>query len=225
MGPGWQREIPEIKAVVRLSKPVDQLVEVGNTKVEEKNVLFVDSNFLQVFSFPLIKGNSTTALQSNNNVLITAATAKKYVGNEDALGKVMRLNNKDNFTVAGVLANPPSNSHLQFDILFPMSTLARSDYDLQNNSWSNFVFYTYIQLNKNMVIASAGINKLAQRIDKIYKDHGQKIKIDFQLQPLTDIHLHSRLQIDLPVNGNVQYVTIIFTVAIFTLLVWDASVQ
>ncbi|MEO7047107.1 MAG: ABC transporter permease, partial [Ferruginibacter sp.] len=219
IGPGLLREMPEIKSVVRLSKPVDQLVEVGNTKFEEKNVFFVDSNFLQVFSFPLIKGNSATALQSSDNVLITAATAKKYFGNENALGKVMRLNNKDNFTVAGVLANPPSNSHLQFDILFPMSTLARSDHDLQNNSWSNFVFYTYILLNKNIVSASAGINKLEQRIDKIYKDRGQQIKVAFQLQPLTDIHLHSRLQIDLPGNGNIQYVNILFIVAIFIILV------
>ena len=150
MGPGLQRVMPEIKSVVRVSKPSDQLVEVGNIKFQESNVFFVDSNFLQVFSFPLVKGNIQTALQSSDNVLITEATAKKYFGNEDALGKVMRLNNNENFTVAGVLKNPPANSHLQFDILFPMSTLARSDYDLQNNVWGNFNYYTYIQFNKNI---------------------------------------------------------------------------
>src|SRR6187549_1605264 len=71
MAEGLQSEMPEIKTTVRLSKPSTNLFEVGDNKFEEKKVFFADSNFLQVFSFPLIKGNIKTALQSPEGILIT----------------------------------------------------------------------------------------------------------------------------------------------------------
>jgi ABC-type antimicrobial peptide transport system permease subunit len=156
---------------------------------------------------------------AQGGVLITAAIAKKYFGNEDALGKVIRVNNNENFKVTGVLANAPANSHLQFDIIFPMSTLSRSDYDLQHKVWGNFNFYTYLLLNENVAASTTGVADLTERIVKIYRKHQDGSIIDFHLQPLTAIHLHSDLQIDLPGNGNIQYVNIFFIVAIFILAV------
>ncbi|HEX5025474.1 MAG TPA: ABC transporter permease [Agriterribacter sp.] len=219
MGAGLQSEMPQIKAVVRLSKPSSQLFEVGSKKLEEKRVFFADSNFLQVFSFPLIKGNPKTALLHPDNVLITEDIATKYFGKEDALGKIIRINNQENFTVTGVLRNIPVNSHLQFDCIFPMSSLARSDYDLQNNVWGNFNFYTYLQLDKSIRPASGDATALIPTIAKIYNEHQEKSIIEFHLQPMTDIHLHSKLQIDVQGNGNIQYVNIFFIVALFILLV------
>lgn len=219
MAEGLQSEMPEIKAAVRLSKPSANLLEVGDRKFEEKRVFFADSNFLQVFSFPLLSGNAKTALINPDGVLITQDIAKKYFGREDALGKVIRVNNNENFKVTGVLVNVPTNSHLQFDIIFPMSALARTDYDLQNKVWGSFNFYTYLQLDKNVTPSSASFSQLVPRIQKIYKSHFTEAKIDFHLQPVIDIHLHSDLQIDLPGKGNVQYVNIFFIVALFIITV------
>lgn len=219
MAAGLQAELPEIKASVRVSKPSDNLVEVGDKKFMEKNVFFADSNFFRVFSYRLLKGDIKTALSDPGNVLLTAATAKKYFGNEEALGKIIRVNTNTNFKVAGVLANMPANSHLQFDILFPMSTLARSDYDLQHNVWGNFNFYTYLLLDAHVAASPDALASLTQRIIKIHREHVPGAKIEFQLQPLTDIHLHSNLQIDLPGNGNIQYVNIFFIVAVFIIAV------
>lgn len=217
MAAGLQAEIPEIKAAVRLSKPSSQLLEVGNKKFEEKRVFFADSNFLQVFSFPLLRGNAKTAFSTADGVLITEDMAKKYFGKEDPLGKIIRINNKENFTVKAVMANTASNSHLQFDIVFPMSTLARSDYDLQNNVWGNFNFYTYLLLRNG--VTTTAIPNIITHIQTIYRKHNDGLKVEFHLQPLTDIHLHSDLQIDLPGHGNIQYVNIFFIVAIFILAV------
>jgi len=97
--------------------------------------------------------------------------------------------------------------------------MAKWDWDLQNDTWSNFNFYTYLELDEKTAGSELAQQKLLQQIAKIFKAHGATVKIDFQLQPLTDIHLHSNLQIDLPGHGNMQYVNIFFIVAIFILAV------
>ncbi|HLL44284.1 MAG TPA: ABC transporter permease, partial [Segetibacter sp.] len=101
MAEGLQAQIPEIKATTRLSKPTETLFEVGNQKFLEKRVFFADSNFLQLFSFPLLQGDAKTALISPDGVLITSDIAKKYFGKEDAMGKIIRVNNNENFKIAG----------------------------------------------------------------------------------------------------------------------------
>ncbi len=219
MGEGLQSQIREIKSVVRLSKPFTYLLETGaDRKFEEKNCFFADSNFLQEFSFPLLRGDAATALQQPDGILITEAMAQKYFGKEDAMGKMIRINNGASFMVRGVLANLPSQSHLQFDVLLPMSYLAKTDDDLKRKRWGSFNFYTYLKLDPGVTTASVpGITKRIQEI--WHKSQGKDAKIDFTLQPLTGIHLHSNLQIDLPGHGNSQYVRIFFLAAIFIIAV------
>src|SRR4030095_12229620 len=92
MTPELKVRIPAVKNYVRLSQPSANVFEVGTNKFEEKNVLYADSTFLQVFSFPLIKGNPETALMRPDAVLITEAMAKKYFGQENAIGKTLKKN-------------------------------------------------------------------------------------------------------------------------------------
>lgn len=218
MAAGLKAEMPEIEDAVRLSKPTTAVFEAGDNKFEEKRLFFADSNFFQVFSYPLLKGNSNTALKDPSGILITEEMAKKYFGTEEAVGQIMRINNNENFTVAGILANAPSSSHLQFDFIIPMSTLAKSNFDLQNDVWGRFNFYTYLQFNEKD-LSFERRQELIGRIGDIYKAHEQNARIEFQLQPLTSIHLQPGLQIDLPGHGNMQYVNIFFLVAVFILIV------
>ncbi|HVW60234.1 MAG TPA: ABC transporter permease, partial [Puia sp.] len=121
---GLQSEMPVIKNTLRVSHPVTALFEAGVRKFEEKRVFYADSTFLQVFSFPLVKGDVRTALMRPDAVLLTGETAKKYFGHNDPLGKTLRKDNGSNVVVTGVLANIPSNTHLQFDVILPMSAIA-----------------------------------------------------------------------------------------------------
>ena len=157
MPAGLKAQMPVIKNYVRLSTPSTNLFEVGDRKFEEKRVFYADSTFLEVFSFPLVKGDAKTALQSIDGVLITEDMAKKYFGQEEAMGKTLRKDNGNNVTVTGILANIPSNSHLQFDFILPMASIGQTNYDLKNNVWDNFNFYTYIQLDKNFVPSAASL--------------------------------------------------------------------
>jgi len=221
MPPELKLQIPTVKNFVRISHPASNVFEVGTRKFEEKNVFYADSTFLEVFSFPLVKGNSKTALMRPDAVLITEDMATKYFGQENAIGKSLRKNNGDNVTVTGILANIPSNSHLQFDFILPTSAIAQSDNDLRTSTWMNFNYYAYIQLDKNFKATTSAVENLNRQINKIYKEHVDqaKLKVEFALQPLTRIHLHSNYQVDVTGHGNVQYVNIFFVVALFILAV------
>ncbi|MGV3600802.1 MAG: ABC transporter permease [Dyadobacter fermentans] len=219
MARGLKSELPQIKNGLRISKWAPKLVEVGDKKLEEKRVIYADSNFLDFFTFPLLAGNKATALQDPGGILITEEMAMKYFNTRQAMGKTIRMDNKDNFTVAGVLANTPPNSHLQFDFLIPMKTLARTSFDLQNDSWNNFVFYTYLELDAQTAASSSARDKLIKQMFSVFKSHGPTIQLDFELQRVTDIHLHSNYQLDVAGHGNIQYVNVFFVVAIFILVV------
>lgn len=219
MPAGLKAQMPEIKNTVRLSHLSTNLFEVGNRKFEEKRVFYADDTFLQIFSYALAKGDPLTALKRVDGVLITQDMAKKYFGQEDAIGKVLRKDNGGNVVVTGVLANIPANSDLQFDFILPMASIAKTNNDLKNNVWDNFNFYSYVQLDKNFVPTAASLSKFAQQMTRIYHKVQPEMKIEFQLQPLTSIHLSQPLQVDLPGHGNVQYVRIFFIVAILILVV------
>ena len=216
-----QAKMPEIKNTVRLTQPATNVFEIGNRKFEEKKVFYADSTFLQVFSYKLLKGNPATAMQRPDAVLITEEMAKKYFGQQDALGKVLRKDNKNNVIVTGILANAPANSHLQFDFILPMSSIAQTNDNIKNKIWDNFDFYAYVQLDKNFIPSEVNISRFNKQMDEIYKTHvsDKVLKVNFWLQPLTAIHLHSNYQVDLAGHGNVQYVNIFFIVALFILAV------
>jgi putative ABC transport system permease protein len=218
MAAALKAQLPEVKNTVRLSSST-HFFGVGDRKFEEKRVFFADATFLEMFSFPLLKGDPKTALQRPDGILITEAMARKYFGKADALGQVIRKDNQDNFTVTGMLANVPANSHLQFDFILPMAFLARTNQDLKENRWGNFNFYTYVELQENVVSSAPAIKKLNQRITQIFKKHLEEMQVNFQLQPVRSIHLHANLLRELPGNGNIQYVRIFSVVAIFILIV------
>ncbi|RYY09156.1 MAG: ABC transporter permease, partial [Chitinophagaceae bacterium] len=219
MGAGLQRELPQVKAFVRLSHLQATLFEHGNTKLSEKNTFYADSNFLDIFSFELAAGNRQLAMSRPDAVIITEEMAMKYFGTKNAVGKTLKRNNRDLVTVTGVFNNIPSASHLQFDFIMPIAAIAGEHNDLKTNTWDNFNFYTYLLLDQSVVAGEPSVKALEKQINRIYQEHQKSQKINFFLQPLTEIHLLSNLQVDLPGHGNKQYVSIFLIVAIFILVV------
>lgn len=217
---GLQAAIPEIETTVRTSSTKSRLFAVGNLKFEEKDVYYADSNFLKVFSFPLVQGNAQTAMNRPDAVILTQSIAKKYFGTEDALGKTIRIANEQNLTVTGVVSDQVPNTHLRFNVLMPMSAIYQTDNDLKTKTYGNFNFYTYIQLKKNVDLSDTRIAAFNQRIKTVYLQHNPDgLKPGFMLQPVQDIHLKSDFQIDNADRGNIQYVNIFFIVALFILAV------
>lgn len=218
MAVGLKQELPAIENYVRISKPVTLFLEKDDQQFEEKRIFYADPSFLDVFTFPLLKGNKQNALNQPDAILLTEAMATKYFGKENPVGQTLVLTNRGNLTVTGVLANPPANSHLQFDFILPITTEASNQL---NTVWGNFNHYSYLLLDKNALKSATALVNLEKQIRAVYQKHipESTLKVAFHLQPLIAIHLHSNLQIDLAGNGNILYVKIFFVVAIFILIV------
>jgi putative ABC transport system permease protein len=216
-----QAEVPGVKNAVRL-RPINSrnvLFEAGERKFEEERVLFADSTFFQVFSFQLLHGNKATALTRPDGLLLTERMALKYFGTIDALGQTIRMGNQTVFEVTGVVAEPPAHSHLQFDFILPFAYLAPIDFNLIHNTWNNFPLFTYLQLEEAVAVSPASVAEVERQLNEIFQQNSPGSDISFALQPLSRIHLHSRLQSDMAGNGNIQYVRIFGAAAIFILLV------
>ena len=225
VGEGMKNAFPEIKATTRLA-PVTDFIKYNDKQFKEEKIAFADSNFLQMFCIPLIEGDTRTALVQPNSLVVSSAFAKKYFGNEDAVGKSLSVGTVHQlYKVTGVFGEIPENSHFHFDAF-----LSLTSWHLTRQTWSNVGFYTYLLLNKN-----TDPKKLEKKFPELVAEHVvPEIQHDmgvslpeaeksintfvFSLQPLTDIHLYSHTKYELEPNGNIQYVYIFSALALFILL-------
>ncbi|NCT74263.1 MAG: FtsX-like permease family protein [Chitinophagaceae bacterium] len=221
MPEGLQAELPAIRSTVRISHPQSATLAIGDKKFEEKKIFFVDSTFFRIFDFRLLKGNADQALQRSDAIVLTRSAAKKYFGAADPVGQVLRRDNKKDLVVTGILEDVPGNSHLQFDILIPLSHFTQDYRDLREKVWDNFDYYTYLLMDPGFPGDRASVATFNKAMDNIYKKHESEevLKVNFFLQPLTSIHFNSTLQVDLPGHGNRQYVDIMLVVAVFILII------
>jgi putative ABC transport system permease protein len=221
-------DYPEVEEATRLRVGGSPRVNYGNTDFKEESVAFVDSNFFNVFTLPLLQGDKRTALIEPNTVVITRAIANKYFGNEDAVGKVLNFKTwSTNYKVTGVIDEVPSNANFHFDFFASMAGVP----DAKSASWMTSNYYTYLVLKKgydyrqlqtklpNVVEKYMG-PQMQQAMGTTLKQFREKgNNIGFLLQPITDIHLHSDLQSDLAPYGDIHYVYILSAIAVFMLLI------
>jgi putative ABC transport system permease protein len=216
----FKNELPEIEDAVRISDLKRDLMQVNDVRFEEKNIMFADSNFFSMFTFPFVKGDREHALENPDGVVITEKMAMKYFGSIDVLEKTIQKGSaKENLMVTGVIADLPDNSHLKFDFVQPMRNLARTNDDLKKNTWDNFNFFTYIKLTDKALQSKEAIESLETKMQAIYKKNESVLKVGFVLQPLARIHLYSNFLADIPGHGNAQNVYIFMVVAVFILVV------
>ncbi len=183
----------------------------------EEDVWFADPSMLDMFTFPLIEG-SKDALKEPNSIVITRSIAKKYFGDEPALGKELQLNGDLMMKVTGVIEDVPANSHLQFDILLSFSTVYSQIGD-QNDNWGWAVFYTYVLLENNINVDALRA-KLPALKDKYYgPETNSPAKMGFVLQSIPDIHLKSGLESEQSPVGSERVVYFLSILAAFILIV------
>jgi ABC-type antimicrobial peptide transport system permease subunit len=181
-----EKDLPEVERAVRVGSNSNNLLSVGDKKIIKPGML-VDTGFLQMFTFPLLKGDAATALNDMHSVVLTERTAKSLFGSEDPMGKIIKIENKDNFTVTGVLKDLPENTRFQFEYLVPWSYLKyREGTDL---GWNDNSTPTYIMLKPNATYASvaAKIKVLKQH----YSDEAKTMKWELFIYPLERWQLYS----------------------------------
>ncbi|GGB80920.1 ABC transporter permease [Dyadobacter sediminis] len=221
-------DYPEVLEATRIRQGGEPVIQLGEKLFTNDRLAFVDSNFFDVFTLPLLHGNPGTALIEPNSVVISETMAEKYFGNTNALGKELHLKDwKTIYKITGVMKEIPANSHFHFDLLASMATLK----DAGSPSWMVSEYFTYLVLPEGYDYKKLEA-KLPQTVQKYmapqikqgmgvsleeFRKNGNEIAL--HLQPLTDIHLHSDFEYDLGSNGEVRYVYIFGAIAVIMLLI------
>ncbi len=218
VGKEIKNAFPEVEEYTRFSR-TESLVKYGDKTFKEKNILYAQSSFFDLFSFPLLIGKADSSLLAINHAVITEETARKYFGNENPMGKMMTIDGVSDFEVTGVVKSIPENSHCKFDILLSYENLIKNSRSW-DNSWVSERVYSYILLTPG-ADAKALQAKLPQLPETFI---GQFMKeafflLEFRLVKLTDIHLHSSVSNELEVNGNYRNVVSLGIIACLVLLI------
>src|SRR4030042_5327861 len=184
---------PEVENYTRFSR-TESLVKYGDKTFKEINILYAQSSFFDLFTFPLAEGKADSSLLAINHAVITEETARKYFGDENPIGKMITLDGANDFEVAGIVKSLPGNSHLKFDILVSYENLIKSSRSW-DNSWVNERVYSYILLTPG-ADAKALQAKLPQIpeafIGKFMKE--AFFLLEYKLVKLSDLHLHSSVR-------------------------------
>ncbi len=193
------------------------LIGYDDNYVAEKRFFFADSTVFEVFDIEFIKGNPETALNSPFSVVLTESTAKRYFGNNPAIGKKLKLLSSHSLTVTGIVKDIPAQSHFIFDFLASFSTVREMYRGSEPETWVWNPCWTYILLKKG--VSKEEMNQALAPFPKKYFHPVKYNKITTYLQPLTDIHLKSHLDFEIEPNHDIKSVIILATLGFSILLI------
>ena len=224
-----KNDYPEVQEATRLRNFGKPRIILGENTINDATLAYADSNFFDVFSISLLKGNPKTALSQPNFLVLSKKTSERFFGNQDPIGKIIYFKKDENvpFKITGVFDDIPLNSHFHFDMFGSMA----SDTEAKSSSWMSSNYFTYLVLPKGYDYKKLEA-KMPQMVEKhmgpeILQTMGMTIgqfrekgnELGFVLQKLTDIHFNSSSTNELEPGGDKMYVYIFGIVALFMLLI------
>lgn len=217
--------LPEVSEVTRLSYVNTRVLSSSDKKFEEKDGYYADANFLSVFGMKLEHGDTGKALADVNTIVLTTPMAKKYFGDKEPIGQMIKMVHGGDeilLRVTGVFEPVPFNTHFKFDYLVSMPTMNNVVGDAMNSkTWSGF--YTYVKVREDASLKAMEA-KVPSFLLKFYADQGKSEKQiladgTIHFQPISDIHLHSKLEKEMTPNGDIRYVYIFSFTALLILFI------
>lgn len=228
-GPTILKNYPGVENMVRIN-PTELSIETDQKRRFTERIIFADTGFLQMFTFPLEKGNPETALTEPKSIILSKPAVKKYFGNSDPMNQILRVEwdgELVDFKVTGVFEDIPHNKHFDFEMVASFATKEIWLDENQLTSWISNYLYTYIMLEEGVDKKQMEtlLDELAQKtILPAYAgffnvDGKSDGSLTLNLRPITDIHLKSGLMYDIEVQGDMMTVYIFSVVALLILLI------
>ena len=221
-----EAEFPEVEHAVQL-QPVEMLMRQQENQFYEGGI-YATASFFELFDFQLLQGNPASALESPDYIVLSESLARKYFGDINPVGQSLQVVMQDDgrdreitLTVTGIVKDPPGNSHFTFDYIVSMTT--QNYYVEYLDHWDNNNYRTYAQLREDhdqAVFDEKLSDVSAFHLGQIeyYQDNPDDISTYFS-QPLTDIHLHSKLNGELGENGDMRFVLLFSAIGLLILLI------
>ncbi|MCJ7487581.1 MAG: ABC transporter permease, partial [Candidatus Aminicenantes bacterium] len=218
--PAFASEIPEVETYARLLRGAP-LATVEGRKFDLTNVYFTDPGFFDIFTHVFLAGDRTAALASPGALVLTEETALKLFGRTDVVGKTVNFNNDYDLAVTAVIRNVPAHSHFSFNGLVSLGTIAaRPEIRPVMDEWFRITGWVYVLLKDNADPAAVEAKMAAvtsQYVGEELRRSGSTM--DFRLQPLSAIHLRSRLAGEIGANGDIRHVYVFSLIAAFILVI------
>ena len=223
-----QEEFPEVEIAGRTNGNTTSQIKYGDDFFQQSGITWADQEIMEIFNFPLIRGDRNHLLDEPNTVVLTETTAEKIFGDEDPIGKVIRHDDQTDLKVTGVIADIPDNTHFDYNMFITMLNRA----DATQNFWLSNNFITYVKLqsaNQQATFDEKMPDLLLDHMGKqIMQFMGQDMQegleagafdVRYFLQPITSIHLTSNLEFELGETGTIQYVYMFSIIGFFVLLI------
>jgi ABC-type antimicrobial peptide transport system permease subunit len=211
LAPYVKKDFAAVEDVTRFRNVV-YLLSSGDTRLNSGGSC-ADSGFLKMFGLPLLKGDASHALSTPTGIVLTQHLAKTLFGNDDAMGKTVRIDSNNNFTVTAVMNDLPANTSFNFDYVLPWSFLAQGSSD--NEQWGTNSVYTFVLLKPGA--SSAAFD---QQIKNISIDHsGHSVTTEVFTQPMDRLHLYSKSENGRLVGDRIHIVQLFTLIAGFILLI------
>jgi len=220
MGPFLQNDFPEIVSYARFWNRGQELLIKNDTRLLIQNIALVDSTYLDIFDYEVVRGDRSTALDLPFTMMLSEKTALKFFKRiDDAVNNSITWRDKE-YKITGILKNVPENSHMQFDVLISMATAASEDKNF-NKQWGGNFLNTYLLLQP-----AASTGEMEKKFPAFLQRHDKDPKItDYYklfLQPLSQVHLTS-MDIEHDYNNyrkfNGKYLDVFFIIGVFILLI------
>jgi len=210
----------EIKDYARILISGNDIIQYKDKKYLEKvNVLaYADTNLFRIFSFKFKQGHPEKALQQPFTMVVSEKTARKYFGNENPVGKVLKLNNQYDYMITGVMEDMPQNSHFRYDMIATLTAVEKVvGADWMNNwGWQNFLVYFVMQ---GKFSRTAFEIKCSELIATHSNSGPNSPSIKYSIQNLKDIHLYSHFENDIQPQNSITYVLIFSAIGFLILLI------
>lgn len=217
LAPTLKLNYPEIDEITRVYFPYKNLIAAADKKFYERNLIFADDGFFDIFSFSFLQGNAESALKEKNSIVISQSVARKYFGSQNPVGNVLNLDNRLELLVTGVIKDIPINSHFTFEMVATYSSLVDLPEGNYLDQWgATFGSYTYVLLQPGTDPQNFA-DKITPPINKTMKLL-KGVKNRFILQPLTAIHLFSKMENEIEPGSSMTHIIILSSISLFILL-------
>lgn len=214
-------ELPEVESYALFEHVSgDQLFRSGDKKFYENHLVYTDENFFKTFTFNFLYGDPGEALEVPYSIVLKKSISQRFFGTTNSIGESIKLNNDKDYTVTGIIDDPPPETHLAVNFLASFSTRVAENGANMYEDWGSLMYYSYIKL-KQGVSREAFEKKLNEYLNQKIseEDEESNIQIEPYLQPITSIHLNSRLLGELKPNSDKSYVYILSLIAIAILFI------
>ena len=210
----FEESFPEIIETARFRPHyIEMLVAHGEQEFIEKEVAFADEEFFHLFTHSFLLGSDLNPFPDINSAVITEEFSRKYFGDENPLGKMLKLNDETSISISGVIENVPANSHLHFGLLINFELIEEFGWALH---WENLSHNAYALLRDD-----ADLVALKTQIDTLTSELYSHGTYEFHLQALPEVHLRSSFDSDVygHTEPTYQYIRVFILIGVFILLI------